>query len=48
MPQTPSRCLTDEQVSDLLRHSLPSTKILNAIYAFTGVRQSEGLGAHLG
>jgi integrase len=44
MPQTPSRCLTDQQVSDLLRHSLPSTKILNAIYAFTGVRQSEGLG----
>jgi integrase len=44
IPQTPSRCLTDEQVSDLLHFSLPSTKILNAIYAFTGVRQAEGLG----
>jgi integrase len=43
-PETPSRCLTDEQVSDLLRFSLPSTKILNAIYAYTGVRQAEGLG----
>jgi integrase len=43
-PQTPSRCLTDEQVSHLLYLSLPATKVLNAIYAFTGVRQAEGLG----
>jgi integrase len=44
VPRTPSRCLTDEQVSKLIEHSLPSTKILNAIYAYTGVRQAEGLG----
>ena len=44
VPRTPSRCLTDEQVSALLHSSLPSTKILNAIYAYTGVRQAEGLG----
>jgi integrase len=44
IPQTPSRCLTDQQVSDLLHFSLPSTKILNAIFAYTGVRQAEGLG----
>ena len=43
-PKTPSRCLTDEQVSDLLYLSLSATKILNAIYAYTGVRQAEGLG----
>jgi integrase len=43
-PEAPSRCLTDSQVSDLLHFSLPSTKILNAIYAYTGVRQAEGLG----
>ena len=43
-PETPSRCLTDKQVSDLLHLSLPATKVLNAIYAFTGVRQAEGLG----
>jgi integrase len=48
LPQTPSRCLTDKQVSDLLSHSLPSTKVLNAVYAFTGVRQSEGLGLQWG
>jgi integrase len=44
IPKNPSRCLTDGQVSDLLYFSLPATKILNAIYAFTGVRQAEGLG----
>jgi integrase len=43
-PETPSRCLTDEQVSNLLYFSLPATKVLNAIYAYTGVRQAEGLG----
>jgi integrase len=43
-PETPSRCLTDELVSNLLYFSLPATKVLNAIYAYTGVRQAEGLG----
>jgi integrase len=43
-PETPSRCLTDEQVSDLLYFSLPATEVLNAIYSYTGVRQAEGLG----
>jgi integrase len=43
IPQSAARCLTDEQVSRLLDESLPSTALLNAIYAFTGVRQSEGL-----
>jgi integrase len=44
IPQTSARVLTDQEVSDLLHFSLPSTRVLNAIYAFTGVRQAEGLG----
>jgi integrase len=44
IPQTPARCLTDEECSRLIEHSLPSTRVLNAVYAFTGVRQAEGLG----
>jgi integrase len=44
VPRRESRCLTDEQVGDLLYFSLPATKTLNAIIAYTGMRQSEALG----
>ena len=42
--KNPSRCLTDAECSALIANSLPSTHDLIAFYAFTGVRQSEGLG----
>ena len=42
--RTPSRCLTDAECSALIASALPSTRDLIAFYAFTGVRQSEGLG----
>jgi integrase len=44
IPKSAARCLTDEECSKLIQHSLPTTRVLNAIYAFTGVRQAEGLG----
>jgi integrase len=44
IPKTEARCLTDDECSKLIEHSLPSTRVLNAIYALTGVRQAEGLG----
>jgi integrase len=42
--QTPSRCPTDEDCSRLIEHSLPTTRVLKAIYAYTGARRAEGLG----
>lgn len=42
--KNPARCLTDEECSALIRHALPGTRTLIALYAFTGLRQSEGLG----
>ena len=43
-PKTAARCLTDDECSSLIQHALPSTHVLIALYAFTGLRQSEGLG----
>lgn len=43
-PKNPPRCPSDEECSKLIEHSLPATKTLNALVAFTGVRQSEALG----
>jgi integrase len=43
-PKTKARRLEDEQCSNLIKHALPSTRVLFALYAYTGLRQSEGLG----
>ena len=40
----PPRRLGDDEVSKLIGRARPSTRDLIAFYAFTGVRQSEGLG----
>ena len=40
----PPRRLGDDEVSKLVARARPSTRDLIAFYAFTGVRQSEGLG----
>jgi integrase len=42
--KTKARRLEDEQCSKLIKHALPSTRVLLALYAYTGLRQSEGLG----
>jgi integrase len=42
------RCLNDEECSRLIAHALPGTSDLIAFYAFTGVRQSEGLAVRWG
>ena len=42
--KNPSRCLTDEECSKLIAQSLPATKTLNALFAYTALRQSEALG----
>jgi integrase len=43
-PKTKARRLEDEECSKLIKHALPSTRVLIALYAYTGLRQSEGLG----
>jgi integrase len=43
-PKTRARRLTDQECSDLIAMALPSTRTLIALYAFTGLRQSEALG----
>lgn len=43
-PKTKARRLTDQECSDLIAMALPSTRVLIALYAFTGLRQSEALG----
>jgi integrase len=42
--KTKARRLEDEECSKLIKHALPSTRVLLALYAYTGLRQSEGLG----
>jgi len=43
-PKNPARRLDDSECSALIEHALPGTRTLIALYAFTGLRQSEGLG----
>jgi integrase len=43
-PKSAPRCLNDEECSALIARALPSTRTLIALYAYTGLRQSEGLG----
>jgi integrase len=40
----PPRRLSDDESSKLIEHARPGTRDLIAVYAFTGVRQAEGLG----
>jgi integrase len=40
----PARRLSDEECSKLIVRALPGTRDLIAFYAYTGVRQAEGLG----
>jgi integrase len=42
--KSPARCVNDDECSVLIENSLPSIRTLTALYAFTALRQSEGLG----
>jgi integrase len=46
--EAPGRVLTDEECSRLIRSTAPSQHALTAFYAFTAVRQSEGLAVRWG